>query len=343
MTVRKLIQRIHLWLGFTCGTLLFLVALTGCVLAFEDELRYATQHHLLYVTAEDKPQLSVQRIIAEVRKYDARVKLNQIRFYGDRARTVHCYTRDKKIVAINPYNGMVTGVRDNEKDWLSVILSFHRTLLLGDAGEHIIQWNVWIFLVMLLSGLVLWLPPRFRQWKQNLILKRGLAPKKRNYDLHRILGVYAWLPLLLIAITGISMATGGGGGQKLQSLLMHGAPDSSIYDRVVRQAYHNEPLDVLRVTFPQDSAGVITIGIRYATSGFRKQSNFSFDQYSGKLLKTEAYQQKTFWQRFFGSSYEIHTGRIIGFPGKVIMFLAGLAALTLPVTGFFIWWNKRGK
>lgn len=344
MTVRKLILRIHLWLGFTCGTLLFVVALTGCVLAFEDELRYATQHHLLFVNAEDRPRLSVQQVIDVVKADNPKVKLNQIRFYGDPSRTVHCYTRDKKIVAVNPYNGAITGVRDNQKDWLSLVLSFHRTLLLGDIGEHIIQWNVWIFFVMLLSGLVLWLPPKFKQWKQNLVIKRGLAPKKRNYDLHRILGVYAWLPLLLIAITGISMSSGGGEkGPKLKSLFTASAPDAGIYDRVVNQIDHQEPIDVLRVTFPQDSTGVITVGIRYVTSSFRKQSNFMFDQYSGKLLKTELYQQKSFWQRFFGSSYELHTGRILGIPGKIIMFFAGLIALSLPVTGFLVWWGRRGR
>jgi uncharacterized iron-regulated membrane protein len=97
---------------------------------------------------------------------------------------------------------------------------------------------------------------------------------------------------------------------------------------------------MLRVTFPTDSTGVINIGIRYATSSFRKQSNFLFDQYSGALLKTEDYRDKTFGQTFFGSSYEVHTGRILGIPGKIVMFLAGLVALSLPVTGFLIW---RGK
>ncbi|HEY5745141.1 MAG TPA: PepSY-associated TM helix domain-containing protein [Chryseolinea sp.] len=343
MAFRKAIQRVHLWLGFTSGTLLVAVALTGCVLAFEDELRYATQHDVLYVEAENKPQLSVSQLQASLREYDAKLKLNQIRFYGDPTKATQCYTRDKKIVGVNPYNGKILGVRDTSKDWLSLILSFHRTLLLGKTGETIILCNVCIFLAMLLSGIVLWMPPLLKQWKHNLSLKRNLPPKRRNYEWHRMLGLYAWLPLLLIAITGISMASGGEKKQKLKSSFVSNPSARNIYDEVAGQVHHREPIDVLRVTFPQDSSDVIAISVRYETRSFRKQSTFSFDQYSGKLLKTELYEQKSFGQRFFGSNYEIHTGRIFGIPGKIIMFLAGLIALSLPITGFLIWKGKRTK
>lgn len=343
MRFRKIIQRIHLWLGFVSGILLFIVAFTGCILAFEDEIRNITQHHLLNVEVEDASRLSVQRILEQVRAYRPKVKLNQIRIYGDSTKAIQCYTRDKKIIAINPYNGEVLGFRDTEKDWLSVILSFHRTLLLGKTGERIILWNVCIFLVMLISGFILWLPPRLNQLWQNLILRRGLPTKRRNYELHRMLGLYAWLPLALIGITGIAMATGGNKGPKVKSSANTISPDNSIYDYVMSQVNHLEPIDVLRVTFPKDSTDVITIGTRYKTQSFRKQNNFLFDQYTGKLLKSEVYQQKSFWQRFFGSNYEIHTGRILGIPGKLIMFFAGLVAASLPVTGFLIWWGKRKK
>jgi len=312
-------------------------------MAFEDELRYATQHELLYVEAENKPQLNVEQLQTALRDYDAKLKLNQIRFYGDPTKATQCYTRDKKIVAVNPYTGKILGVRDTSKDWLSVILSFHRTLLLGKTGERIILCNVCIFLTMLLSGIVLWAPPRLKQWKQNLSLKRNLPAKRRNYEWHRMLGLYAWLPLFLIAITGISMASGGEKKQKLKSAFVSTSSARNIYDQVAGQIHHEEPIDVLRVTFPQDSIDVITISVRYETHGFRKQSSFSFDQYSGKLLKTELYKEKSFGQRFFGSNYEIHTGRILGIPGKIIMFLASLTALSLPITGFLIWKGKRVK
>jgi len=343
--VRKALHISHLWLGLISGTLLLVVALTGCMLAFEDEIRYATQHDLLYVEVQERPQINVEQLLAVMKQYDPKMKLNQVRYLGaDRA--IQVYARDRRrIVAVNPYTGAVLGERDMKKDVLSVILSFHRTLLLDKIGEEIIFWNVWIFLFMLVSGMVIWLPRKVKQLRRNFSLQLKAAPTKRNYDLHRMLGFYAWVPLFLIAITGISMALGGEKGAKMQSTV-HGPQSTvsgSIYDRALAEVYHQEPYDMLRVTFPADSTGVINIGIRYATSSFRKQSNFLFDQYTGELLKSESYKDKSFSQTFFGSSYEIHTGRILGISGKIIMFLAGLVALSLPVTGFLVWRSKRAS
>jgi uncharacterized iron-regulated membrane protein len=42
-------------------------------------------------------------------------------------------------------------------------------------------------------------------------------------------------------------------------------------------------------------------------------------------------------------NYDIHTGAILGLPGKILMFFASLICATLPVTGFVIWWGRRKK
>jgi len=42
-------------------------------------------------------------------------------------------------------------------------------------------------------------------------------------------------------------------------------------------------------------------------------------------------------------NYEIHTGAILGLPGKIIAFFASIFIAGLPITGFVIWWRKEGK
>jgi len=42
-------------------------------------------------------------------------------------------------------------------------------------------------------------------------------------------------------------------------------------------------------------------------------------------------------------NYDIHTGAIIGLPGKVLAFCASLLCASLPITGFYIWWGRRKK
>lgn len=344
MTFRKLINTLHLWLGLISGILILIVATTGCMLAFEEEIRFATQHDALYVTPENKPTLNVESLVSVIKKYEPKAKLSQVRYLGDPSKAVLCYLKDKRIIFVNPYNGQVLSVRNPDTDFFTVVLSIHRTLLLGKTGETIILCNVCVFLVMLLSGLVLWMPKRIKQLKQALTIKANASAKRRYFDLHSVFGFYGFIPLLLICLTGISMATNSGdAGKKLRSIQADSKPSKDIYDRVVAQVYHNEPVEMLRINFPADSVGVINVLMRYQTNGLRKQSSYTFDRYSGALLKSDTYQDKPFGQRFFGSNYEIHTGRIWGIPGKSIMFLAGLIALSLPITGFLIWKGKKRK
>ena len=42
MTVRKLIGKIHLWLGLASGLVVFLVSISGAIMVFEKEIRWAT-------------------------------------------------------------------------------------------------------------------------------------------------------------------------------------------------------------------------------------------------------------------------------------------------------------
>jgi uncharacterized iron-regulated membrane protein len=42
-------------------------------------------------------------------------------------------------------------------------------------------------------------------------------------------------------------------------------------------------------------------------------------------------------------NYDIHTGAILGLPGKFLAFFASLIAASLPVTGFMIWMGRKKK
>lgn len=39
--------------------------------------------------------------------------------------------------------------------------------------------------------------------------------------------------------------------------------------------------------------------------------------------------------------YTLHTGSWGGFPSKIIYFLAALTGAVLPLTGYYLWWNKK--
>ncbi|GAB3180069.1 PepSY-associated TM helix domain-containing protein [Telluribacter humicola] len=339
--LRKLVAPVHLWLGLLSGSLMVVVALTGCIWAFEEEIRYATQREILFVEPQvNAPRATVEQIISSLEKLEGG-KVNQIRFFGNPEKAVNVYTKDKQLITLNPYNAQVISVRSTEDDVMSTILSLHRTLLLGDVGKKIIYWNTWVFIVMLVTGLVLWAPRKLNQWSKYFTIRNCGNKKVYNYKIHSVGGMYAVPLLLLMAITGLSIASHKATKDEVKSVVRPVEHPERLADAALHTVWKGEPYESIRVIPAKDSTDLFRIMIRYETNSFRKESNFGFDQYSGELLVAKRYTEQSGWDRFWKSDFEIHTGRIWGLGGKVLAFCTGLMALVLPVSGFLIWFWKR--
>lgn len=85
------------------------------------------------------------------------------------------------------------------------LMSLHRWLMLPDraVGRMIVAISTIFMIIALISGLVIWLPKKWNKLKKNLIVKRKAGFSRVLLDLHRVLGVYAMLLLLLMCLTGL--------------------------------------------------------------------------------------------------------------------------------------------
>jgi uncharacterized iron-regulated membrane protein len=90
-------------------------------------------------------------------------------YYGSKTQSVQVLFRDKEhysySVFINPYNGNLLKVRNNKKDFFSVTLDLHRTLLIPH-GHEVVRWTAVAFFLIIVSGLVIWWPRNKRAAKQ---------------------------------------------------------------------------------------------------------------------------------------------------------------------------------
>ncbi len=340
--IKQLVAPVHLWLGLGSGLILVIVAITGCIWAFEEEIRYVTQRETLYVTpVPGASRASVEAVTEAISQLEPKIKINQIRLFGEPGKAINVYSKDKQLITLNPYTAEIIAVRSTENDPMLTILSLHRTLLLGDIGKKIIYWNTWVFIVMLVSGLILWVPRKINQWRKYFTVRNCGNRKVYNYKLHSVGGMYFAPLLLLTAVTGLSIATHSSTKDTTQSVVRPVTHPERLADVALGSVWKGEPFESIRVIPAKDSTDLLRVTIRYATSNFRKESSFGFDQYSGALLVAKRHAEQSGWEKFWKSDFEIHTGRIWGLPGKILAFFTGLAALMLPVTGFLLWYWKR--
>ena len=61
MTAKKIIHHLHLWLGLSSGLVVFIVAVTGCIYAFQAEIKDLT-YSFLFVTPQDSPVIPPSKI-----------------------------------------------------------------------------------------------------------------------------------------------------------------------------------------------------------------------------------------------------------------------------------------
>lgn len=354
MNIKKTIRKLHLWLGLASGTIIFIVALTGCIYTFKDEITSYSQNDFDYVSTQNSSRVPLSVVIDSFKKNHPENKLQFIKQKeSDPNATI--VLGDKKIqVAYNPYNGNEVMSLESKDSFFALILEIHRTLFLGDIGENIIGISTFVFLFMLISGLVLWFPTNFKKLKFYFTVSNKSA-KRLNFDLHRIGGFYASFILVFIASTGLFFSydfvkktvysftnskpyTKWGPNSGMQKSTK--TDIAAIYAQIQKE-YPN--CIESSIYYPNESDGSIRVKLKYAYEYIPKYNTFFVDQFSGEILQTDLDKNASTAEKVKNSIYGIHTGSIFGISGKIIAFLAALMAASLPVTGFIMWRRKKKK
>ena len=370
MTFKKLIGKLHLWLGLASGLVVLFLGITGCMLAFEREIKSVTEPYQ-YVEVSDKPMLPPGKLkdiaMAELPGkfthsvvYAGKEKAAQVVFYN--AEPEYYY-----IVYINPYSGEVLKVKNADADFFRVVVMGHYYLWLPpNIGQPIVATATLIFLIMLISGLILWWPRNKAARKQRFSVKWNATFKRKNYDLHNVLGFYMMWIAIFIAITGLvfgfqwfarSLYWTASGGKQMTDFYEPVSKDTAnassaehtlAIDKVWNKMNTEYPTaEIIEVHIPHNDSVAIEAVANPDAETYWKADYRYFDQHSLKEIDVThlygRYANTTVADKMMRMNYDVHTGAVLGVAGKILAFFASLIAASLPVTGFLIWRGRRKK
>lgn len=367
MVLKRFAGKIHLWLGLATGLVVFIVALTGAIYCFAPELQTLTQKYRSVNEQSDQflPPSQIKKIAEEQLPGKSIARI----FYGSKNKAVMVLFSKKNeysySVFINPYSGKVLKVTNNDKEFFSVVLKTHRTLLIP-YGHEIIRWSTLIFLIMLISGMILWWPKNRRKARQGFSVKWKASPKRLNYDLHKVLGFYSTWILIFIVLTGLiwtfdSFANFtyrliGSDRSIVQKkppvsdgiLNVHDtiAPIDCIWKNVEKDLYSKYATALF--VLPAREKDPILLRANPEEGTFYKTDFRYFNQYTGKEI-VGAYvwgnykDALTIADNIKRMNYDIHTGAVFGLVSRIAVFFAALIAASLPITGFYFWWGRNKK
>lgn len=361
--LKKILAWLHLWLGLASGIVIVIVSFTGCILVFESEIKDLTLPYLFADNPENKAELPPSVLHKEIQKALPGKEIHSVWYHG-KGRTAHFSLDSDSAVYINPYTGKIVAMIDHE-DFFHFILEGHTSLWLeNEIGSGIIEYSTLIFLILLISGIVLWWPKKWNKSNTNKSFKvKWKAKFKRvNYDLHNVLGFYSLLIALIITFTGLIM--GFSWFSKGIFWLTSGGDSIPAYVRPYSDTTHVTKLasienvdkawrigvekigvynkDAIIVSFPDHYSEPISLCTDMANGSWRY---VYLDQHTLKQLPSSEIQIDELgvgkWLR--RTNYALHVGAIGNIPTKILYFLASLIATSLPITGFYIWWGKGKK
>lgn len=367
MIVKKISGWLHLWLGLVSGLVVLIVAVTGAIYEFQPEITKLTQPYLT-VKAEDKLFLPISDIKAIALKQLPNKQPIRIILKGKTDAAVVLFFAKKPEpyyynVYINPYTGKVLSVKNMREDFFTIILAGHMHLWLPETiGAVIVAYATLIFLLIIITGIILWWPRNKARLKTSFKVKWNASPKRLNYDLHNVLGFYASWIILFAVLTALVwcfqwaanaeywLVSGGKTKPKLiQPKTAISAIDSqqhplNVIIKKVTQAYPKAA--GLLVSLPAKDSAAVVVRVYPNATTFYQSDNLYFNQYTAEAIPVKEngkYAQATAGEKAVRMNYDIHVGAIAGLPGRIAMFLASLVVASLPVTGFIIWWGKRKK
>ncbi len=383
---KKFTGKVHLWLGLLVGVIIFIVSVTGALYVFKDEIENTLRKEVIYhheKNAASKPLLSLREMEKRVQeqtgeKYPVHwvdVPLNKtmsyrFNYYEFNDKAWHYFDElvIYKTAYVNPYTGKVLAVYDEKNGFFNIVKFIHWSLLLkSEWGTYVIGIPVVIFVIMLITGIILWWPKNKAARKQRFWFnwKNIKNWKRKNYDLHNILGFYASFLALIAAITGLYysfLVVGSAiyflfsGGETTLPDFSHiktTAPKeqqtTTTIDTIMQQVETVYPnaymysVDLGHEHLDDHEHENFSIYIKHLSYSYHKSSSIIFDEHSGKLLHIHDHADKNLGEKAIAANYDIHVGAIFGIWSKILAFILSLVCASLPVTGFLVWWGKRKK
>jgi uncharacterized iron-regulated membrane protein len=352
----RVVWRWHFYAGMIVAPVLLVVAATGALYIFKAELERVMYSGTMFVEPAAEHVPLDDQLAAAVGAAGDGFAASQLVIDEDPTRATAIYLSNGKTyhsAYVDPGDGRVLGQLD-QYSFFPVVLKIHRQLFVGTTGRIVVELVTCWTIVLVVTGLYLWWPRRKRQvWGVWLPRLRGGFYRALR-DLHAVSGAYVAAIALVIAATGLVYTYVWGSGYSYaaiktgaysvftdppQSTSSADVPRISL-DEVTRIAREKMPEASLTHFLPRVPGGAFVV-FASRPIGPTSDEYLVLDHGTGAILthKTNAeYPALGWWATW---NYPLHIGSVLGLPTKILWLIAALALMAMPVSGVWMWWQRR--
>lgn len=374
--VRRLLVRTHRYVGLVIAAFLIVAGLTGAVIPFHHELDRALNPD--FFSASPGQHLMPSGLAEVVERADPGIRVVFVETNAEAGSSATLFVvpqRGGTAVGYNqvfadPSTGVVLGRRQHggcclqRETVIPFLYNVHRRLALpGHWGDWLMGGVALLWTLDCFVALVLTFPrtsPFLARWVPAWKIRTKASGYRMTYDLHRAPGLWLWLIMLPIALSGVYLNLGAEVFRPVvaalspltptpyETRLPAGSTNAEIgrlsFDDVLASASdhaitRNWPYRV-RGIYDDRESGFYVVDFGTGQEAGLGTPWLYVEATTGAVLGEEVPGNGTIGDVIVRTQFPIHSGRILGLPGRILVSLAGLVVVLLSATGVVIWYRK---
>jgi len=213
----------HLTAGVTCGIVILIMCVTGLALTYEKQINaWLERSDARFVpAAQDSIRLPLETLLAKVKEQKPGSP-SAIMVRSGASAPVEVSMGRAGTLYVNPYTGNVLDESQpvqpgqapptKARAFFRTMEDWHRWLGAAgpnrSTGKSIMDAGNLAFFFIVLSGLYMWFPRKlsWQHWRPSVWFRGGLSGKARDWNWHNVIGVWCWVPLVLVVGSGVIMS-----------------------------------------------------------------------------------------------------------------------------------------
>jgi uncharacterized iron-regulated membrane protein len=213
----------HLTTGVVCGIVILIMCLTGAALAFEKQINAWLERTdaRTVPSTQGSARLPLETLLAKVKEQKPGSP-SAITVRSGASEPVEVSMGRAGTLYVSPYTGDVLDQSQpvqpgqppptKARAFFRTMEDWHRWM--GAAGQNrntgksIADAANLGFFFIVLSGLYMWFPRNlsWQRWRASLWFRSGLTGRPRDWNWHNTIGVWCWVPLVLVVGSGVIMS-----------------------------------------------------------------------------------------------------------------------------------------
>jgi uncharacterized iron-regulated membrane protein len=371
---RKILFWTHLLTGVIAGLVILIMSVTGVLLTYEKQIVAWADRRAASATSSGSAgatALDVETLLAAVHTNSGSVSgvPANVTLRSNATEPV-TMNLGRETVLVDPTSGLVLAPQDaGVRAFFRSVTDWHRWL--GVAGQSnpdaranarmITGASNLMFLFLVVSGLYLWFPRKWRWPNVRAVLwfRGGLSAKARDFNWHNTAGFWCCVPLFFVVLSGAVISyprasdlvykaygeqppAGRNKGKEGKGKARGGPISTANLNVLVAEAQRQSPAwKTIAFALPPADDAPVTFNIDEGTGGQpQKKSTLTLARDTGEVVRREAFTDQTpgrqtrNWMRF------VHTGEYYGLLGQTIAGIASLAGALLVWTGFALAYRR---